>query len=89
MKYHACLSLQKIPGVSPIPDGYNPATWMLEVTTPAAEERIGVDFANIYVKSEQFRLTNVNICNRFFIYCPFPLIELFIIMFPMLSALGR
>ncbi|KAK4780230.1 hypothetical protein SAY87_016336 [Trapa incisa] len=46
---------QKIPGVSPIPDGYNPATWMLEVTTPAAEERIGADFSDLYRKSQQFR----------------------------------
>lgn len=28
---------------------------MLEVTTPAAEEKIGKDFANIYRNSEQFR----------------------------------
>ncbi|KAK4762338.1 hypothetical protein SAY86_008106 [Trapa natans] len=41
---------QKIPRVSPIPDGYNPATWMLEVTTPAAEERIGADFSD-YIES--------------------------------------
>ncbi|KAK4764117.1 hypothetical protein SAY87_013555 [Trapa incisa] len=46
---------QKIPGVSPILDGYNPATWMLEVTTPAAEERIGADFSDLYRKSQQFR----------------------------------
>ncbi|XP_031399616.1 ABC transporter G family member 31 [Punica granatum] len=52
---------QKIPGVSPIPDGYNPATWMLEVTTPAAEERIGADFADIYRKSQQFRAVEVSI----------------------------
>ncbi|KGN47083.1 ABC transporter G family member 31 [Cucumis sativus] len=44
-----------INGVSPIPDAYNPATWMLEVTTPAAEQRIGRDFADIYRNSGQFR----------------------------------
>ncbi|XAR60730.1 Iron-chelate-transporting ATPase [Bertholletia excelsa] len=46
---------QSIPGVSPIPDGYNPATWMLEVSTAAAEERIGQDFADIYRNSRQFK----------------------------------
>jgi hypothetical protein len=47
--------VQGINGIPPIPSGYNPATWMLEVTTPAAEERIGEDFEAIYRKSEQFR----------------------------------
>uniref|UniRef100_A0A1S3WXZ0 ABC transporter G family member 31-like n=1 Tax=Nicotiana tabacum TaxID=4097 RepID=A0A1S3WXZ0_TOBAC len=46
---------QSIPGITPIPSGYNPATWMLEISTPAAEERIGEDFAVIYRNSEQFR----------------------------------
>ncbi|KAL8127808.1 hypothetical protein AgCh_014659 [Apium graveolens] len=44
-----------IPGISSFPDGYNPATWMLEISTPAAEERIGRDFADIYRHSDQFR----------------------------------
>lgn len=38
-----------------MPSGYNPATWMLEVTKPAMEENIGKDFANIYRNSEQYR----------------------------------
>ncbi|TMW95972.1 hypothetical protein EJD97_008115 [Solanum chilense] len=46
---------QSIPGIPPIPSGYNPATWMLEISTPAAEERMGEDFAVIYRNSEQFR----------------------------------
>ncbi|KAK9131814.1 hypothetical protein Scep_011342 [Stephania cephalantha] len=46
---------QKIDGIPPIPDGYNPATWMLEISTPAAEQRIGEDFANIYKNSDRFR----------------------------------
>ena len=54
-----CLSypfyMQGINGIPPIPNGYNPATWMLEVTTPAAEDRIGEDFANIYQNSKQHR----------------------------------
>nr|DAD28487.1 TPA_asm: hypothetical protein HUJ06_029955 [Nelumbo nucifera] len=46
---------QGIHGVPRIPDGYNPATWMLEITTPAAEQKIGQDFANIYRNSDQYR----------------------------------
>ncbi|CAL5426860.1 unnamed protein product [Camellia sinensis] len=46
---------QGIDGVPPISSGYNPATWMLEISTPAAEERIGQDFAEIYQCSQQFR----------------------------------
>lgn len=47
--------MQGISGIPPIPSGYNPATWMLEVTTTAAEDRIGEDFADIYRNSEQYR----------------------------------
>ncbi|KAE8649240.1 hypothetical protein Csa_014650 [Cucumis sativus] len=44
-----------ISGVTQIPKSYNPATWMLEVTTPAFEQRIGKDFADIYKNSEQYK----------------------------------
>ncbi|KAL2332954.1 hypothetical protein Fmac_014167 [Flemingia macrophylla] len=52
---------QSIEGISPIPEGYNPATWMLEVTTPSVEQKLGVDFAEVYELSEQFRgvLSNI------------------------------
>ncbi|OVA02681.1 ABC transporter-like [Macleaya cordata] len=46
---------QRIDGSPPIASGYNPATWVLEVTTPAAEQKIGQDFADIYRNSDQFR----------------------------------
>lgn len=46
---------QDIDGVSKIKDGYNPATWMLEVTTSAQEITLGVYFAIIYANSELFR----------------------------------
>lgn len=46
---------QGIPGVPPILEGYNPATWMLEVSTQACEERLGLDFATVYKNSDQFR----------------------------------
>ncbi|XP_078443948.1 ABC transporter G family member 36-like [Wolffia australiana] len=44
-----------IKGVPKIRDGYNPATWMLEVTTLAQEEALGVDFKEIYKNSELYR----------------------------------
>ncbi|KAL2898725.1 ABC transporter G family member 31 [Bienertia sinuspersici] len=46
---------QGISGIPPIPDGYNPATWMLEVTNPSIEERLSEDFADIYRNSNQFK----------------------------------
>ncbi|XP_039026087.1 pleiotropic drug resistance protein 1-like isoform X2 [Hibiscus syriacus] len=42
-------------GVSKIKDCYNPAAWMLEVTTTAQELALGVDFADIYGKSDLYR----------------------------------
>ncbi|XWS28696.1 hypothetical protein CRYUN_Cryun25bG0093500 [Craigia yunnanensis] len=46
---------QGISGIASIPDGYNPATWMLEVTGPAVEQRIDRDFADIYSNSAHYR----------------------------------
>ncbi|XP_027344796.1 pleiotropic drug resistance protein 1-like isoform X2 [Abrus precatorius] len=46
---------ESIEGVSKIKDGYNPATWMLEVTTSAQELNLGVDFHEIYKNSELHR----------------------------------
>ncbi|KAF3450289.1 hypothetical protein FNV43_RR06369 [Rhamnella rubrinervis] len=40
--------------VSKIKDGYNPATWMLEVTASVREGDLGIDFADIYRKSELY-----------------------------------
>lgn len=40
-----------IPGVPKITDNYNPATWMLEVTSTSNETQLGVDFAKIYRES--------------------------------------
>ncbi|GLT54284.1 hypothetical protein SLA2020_274950 [Shorea laevis] len=42
-------------GVSKINEGYNPATWMLEVTSSARETALGIDFANAYRNSELYR----------------------------------
>lgn len=43
--------LQAIPGVSKIKDKCNPATWMLEVSSMAAEVQLGIDFAEYYRSS--------------------------------------
>lgn len=42
---------QGIPGVPRIKDNYNPATWMLEVTSASVEEELKLDFASIYKES--------------------------------------
>ncbi|XVE63541.1 hypothetical protein DITRI_Ditri07aG0028200 [Diplodiscus trichospermus] len=46
---------EEINGTPRIKDGYNPATWMLEVTSAAQEEGLGVNFTNIYKNSELYR----------------------------------
>jgi hypothetical protein len=50
-----CHTIQGIQGVSKIKDGYNPATWMLEVTTVSQEQILGVDFSEIYKNSELYQ----------------------------------
>ncbi|XP_039124389.1 ABC transporter G family member 31 [Dioscorea cayenensis subsp. rotundata] len=47
---------EAIGGVPKIRDGHNPAAWMLEVTSPAMESCLGVDFADYYRKSKLFRM---------------------------------
>ncbi|XP_044500167.1 pleiotropic drug resistance protein 3-like isoform X2 [Mangifera indica] len=42
---------QSIGGVPKIKDNYNPATWILELTSPSAEAKLNVDFAEIYKDS--------------------------------------
>ena len=49
------IALQAIPGVEKITEGYNPATWMLEVSSPLAEARLNVNFAEIYANSQLYR----------------------------------
>uniref|UniRef100_A0A0D3EPJ5 ABC transporter domain-containing protein n=1 Tax=Oryza barthii TaxID=65489 RepID=A0A0D3EPJ5_9ORYZ len=41
--------------VNRIKDGYNPATWMLEVTSTVQEQMSGIDFSEIYKKSELYQ----------------------------------
>ncbi|KAL5975633.1 hypothetical protein ACLOJK_019958 [Asimina triloba] len=44
-----------IDGVPKMKAGYNPATWMLEVTSPAQESQLGANFAELYRKSPLFQ----------------------------------
>ncbi|KAF3673549.1 Pleiotropic drug resistance protein 3 [Capsicum annuum] len=46
---------ESMPGVAKIKKGYNPATWMLEVTTAAQEMTLGVDFTDLYKNSDLYR----------------------------------
>lgn len=46
--------MKGIQGVNKIKDGYNPATWMLEVTTPAQEDKLGINFAELYKNSDLY-----------------------------------
>lgn len=52
---HLISYFEGIEGVSKIKDGYNPATWMLEVTTLAQEGILGVDFSQLYKSSELYQ----------------------------------
>ncbi|GAY59271.1 hypothetical protein CUMW_193230, partial [Citrus unshiu] len=56
--HHSCHLIsyfEAIPGVEKIKDGYNPATWMLEVSASSQEVALGVDFCDIYKRSELCR----------------------------------
>ncbi|KAJ0028868.1 hypothetical protein Pint_35964 [Pistacia integerrima] len=46
---------EAIPGVPGIKDGYNPATWMLEVTASSVEGHLDIDFAEIYANSSLYQ----------------------------------
>ncbi|XP_061343438.1 pleiotropic drug resistance protein 1-like isoform X2 [Gastrolobium bilobum] len=52
---HLISYFEGIQGVSKIKDGYNPATWMLEITSSAKEMELGIDFAEVYKNSELYR----------------------------------
>lgn len=51
----SCLFAKGINGVTKIKDGYNPATWMLEVTTEMQENALGVNFSEVYKSSELYQ----------------------------------
>ncbi|ESQ52363.1 hypothetical protein EUTSA_v10016141mg [Eutrema salsugineum] len=52
---HVIQYFQSIPGVAKIRDNYNPATWMLEVTSQSVETELDLDFAKIYSESALYK----------------------------------
>ncbi|XP_058074636.1 pleiotropic drug resistance protein TUR2-like isoform X2 [Magnolia sinica] len=52
---HLVKYFEGINGVSKIKEGYNPATWMLEVTSMAQEGILGINFTETYKNSDLFR----------------------------------
>ncbi|KAJ7971515.1 Pleiotropic drug resistance ABC transporter [Quillaja saponaria] len=44
-----------VSGVPKIKEGYNPATWMLEVSTASVEAELDVDFADVYANSSLYK----------------------------------
>ena len=55
MIFYHLFSGQGVPGVPKIKENYNPATWMLEVTSPSAESKLELDFASFYKESNLCR----------------------------------
>ncbi|CAA2995350.1 pleiotropic drug resistance 3 [Olea europaea subsp. europaea] len=54
---HSCEVIryfESISGVPKIRDNFNPATWMLEVTSTSSEAELGLDFAQIYKQSSLY-----------------------------------
>ncbi|KAL3650918.1 transcription factor [Castilleja foliolosa] len=51
---HLIKYFEGVEGVQKIKDGYNPATWMLEVTTSAQELLLGVEFTEHYRESDLY-----------------------------------
>ncbi|KAI9106703.1 hypothetical protein K1719_022231 [Acacia pycnantha] len=52
---HLIQYFEAIQGVPKIRDGYNPATWMLEVTSAGTEANLRVNLTNVYRNSELYR----------------------------------
>ncbi|RVW54373.1 Pleiotropic drug resistance protein 2 [Vitis vinifera] len=46
---------ESVPGVTKIKEGYNPATWMLEISSSAVEAQLDIDFAEVYASSDLYR----------------------------------
>uniref|UniRef100_A0A453KME3 ABC transporter domain-containing protein n=1 Tax=Aegilops tauschii subsp. strangulata TaxID=200361 RepID=A0A453KME3_AEGTS len=55
---HSCELIryfEAIEDVRKIKDGYNPSTWMLEVTSATQEQMTGINFSQVYKNSELYR----------------------------------
>jgi len=55
VQYVHTFMLKGIHGINKIKEGYNPATWMLEVTNSSKEVELGINFAEVYKNSELYR----------------------------------
>ncbi|KAK9153754.1 hypothetical protein Sjap_001234 [Stephania japonica] len=53
--HHLIEYFEATPGVPKIKDGYNPATWMLDVSAPSVEGQLNVDFADVYANSSLYQ----------------------------------
>ncbi|ERM97074.1 hypothetical protein AMTR_s00122p00120860 [Amborella trichopoda] len=53
--HHLIEYFEGINGVSKIKEGYNPAAWVLEATSEAQEDMLGVHFSEIYKNSDLYR----------------------------------
>lgn len=56
--HHSSQLIKYFEGINGVPkfkDGYNPATWVLEVTSKAQEAALGISFAALYKSSELYR----------------------------------
>ncbi|KAH0469909.1 hypothetical protein IEQ34_001467 [Dendrobium chrysotoxum] len=60
---------ERIPGIPKIKDNYNPATWMLEVTSTATAENLGIDFVQIYKESTLYQKLREKPSNFLFAIC--------------------
>ncbi|XP_059652222.1 pleiotropic drug resistance protein 3-like isoform X3 [Cornus florida] len=64
--HHSSSAIEYFEGISGVPkirNNYNPATWMLEVTSASAEAELGVDFAQLYKNSVLYE-NNKELVNR-------------------------
>ncbi|KAL3686206.1 hypothetical protein R1sor_004228 [Riccia sorocarpa] len=52
---------EAVPGAPKIKEGYNPATWMLEVSSVGVETKLGVDFADVYESSDLFQKVKLRV----------------------------
>ncbi|KAK2987376.1 hypothetical protein RJ640_007063, partial [Escallonia rubra] len=55
---HCCHLIEYFEGINEVPkikDGYNPATWMLDVTSASQEAALRVNFTEVYKNSELYR----------------------------------
>ncbi len=50
-----------------IRDGYNPATWVLEVTNGASERKLNKDFADEYEASSLYKCVLTTTISNFFL----------------------